>query len=335
MILTIAIPTYNRPDKIKNTVSRLLPQVTADVKILVLDNCSPVPVKDHLEREIGIEVSNHLEIVRHRVNIGADSNFQRCFELCTTPYIWMLGDDDQVEGNAVEIILDEIKRYEHLDLIGINFKSNLIKRQSPIFISSISDLSTKLDNFGNWSFISTSIYRTEAFVKNLQYAAWGTYAMSSQLIPTMKAISTGKTFVLSEKYIVTHIPALVWSDYQFALGLSSLLEAPVGFKKDEYKSFAKTLAVHFNFMYPADAFYTVLKSVNFDIDLIDDYHVYIFGQLIMKTFEFRQEKFLQWYQYQVCRFLLKNKTALKGLLRAVPKVKRKAEEKVPFYLFKR
>lgn len=36
-LLTIAIPTYNRPEKLKDQVSLLLKQVTDQVEILILD----------------------------------------------------------------------------------------------------------------------------------------------------------------------------------------------------------------------------------------------------------------------------------------------------------
>ena len=137
IILTIAILTYNRSDRIKTTISRLLPQLTSQVRIMVLDNCSNVNVKDHLKEQIGGDVLDKVQVIRHRVNIGGDANFQRCFELCDTPYIWMLGDDDMVEENAVKLILEEINNFKDHDLIGINFNSNCcrVERKSSVSIS--------------------------------------------------------------------------------------------------------------------------------------------------------------------------------------------------------
>ncbi len=342
MLLTIAIPTYNRPDKIKNTVARLLPQLNADVKILILDNCSDIAVKDHLEKEIGIEVSEKVEVVRNRVNIGADSNFQRCFELCNTPYIWMPGDDDDLEKNAVELILGELEKYKDDDLIGINFNSdcNTVTRTAPVIISSIGDLANKLDHFGNWLFISTSVYKTEEYLKHVRYQAWGAYSMASQLVPPMIAISKNKTFILSEKYIVTNIkakeddPGGKWSNFQLALSLPTLVEAPVGFKKDEFRKFGKKLETWIG-LYPGDALYIIIKSVDYNIGLVDDYHVYIFKQLFWRSFPFRSRKAFQFIQYLQCLFLLQNKSILKLLFKSNSKMRRKSQESASFYLFRR
>jgi abequosyltransferase len=339
MILTIAIPTYNRPEKVKNTVLRLIPQLGDHAQIMVIDNCSDVIIKDYLQQSIPNLESEKVIIIRNKTNVGADGNFLKCFELCDTPYIWMLGDDDKPEKTAVQLIMSELKVYKDEDLIGINFKSNLINRDAPIIIRSTKEFAEKLDDFGNWSFISTSIYKTEAFNKFLYTAMWGAYGMSSQLIPTMMAVSKGKTFVLSEKYLVTNVPipgkSQDWSIYQFALSLSSILEANVGFKKDEYRAFGAKLDVHFSCIFPADVMYTIIKSVDYNIDLIDNYHVYIYNQIILKTWEFRTRKAQQKKQYYICLFLLKNPSALKALCSVVPKIMNKAKQFPPFYLFQR
>jgi glycosyltransferase involved in cell wall biosynthesis len=342
MILTIAIPTYNRPTKVRNTLLRLIPQLNDQVFLRILDNHSETDVKSFVQNDIPAAVANKIEIIRHKVNIGGDSNFQRCFELCETPYIWMIGDDDMVAENAVELILKEIEFFKDYDLIGINFNSNCCNKQrvTPVTINSTKELAYKLDSFGNWLFISTSVYKTKEYLKYIYMAGWGAYSMASQVVPAMMAISKNKVFVLSDKYIVTNIPVedvnTKWSDYQLALSLSSLLEAPVGFRGDEYKAFGQKLDMHFNCIYPGDIVYCILKSVNYNIDLIDNYHVYIYRQLIEKTFEFRTaRRFTQLSQYYIGLFLLKNKGVLKALSSFMPGIKTKASQSVPFHLFKR
>lgn len=338
IILTIAIPTYNRPDRVKNTISLLLPQLTSQVKLMVLDNCSDVNIKNHLKEQIGAHVLDKVEVIRHRVNIGGDANFQRCFELCTTPYIWMLGDDDRVQENAIELIFEELNNFKDRDLIGINFNSNCCKveRRSAVTISSTAQLAEKLDFFGNWLFISTSIYKTEEYLKHIRYQAWGAYTMASQLVPPMLAISNNKTLILSEKYIVSNIPQDLdkkWSDFQISLSITGLLEAPVGFTKDDYKKFGKKLQQQFVLL--GEIVYSILKSVNFNIDLIDDYHIYIYKQTFNRTIEFRDNKLKQKLIFYGWLFFLKNKFLLKLLWRFVPHIRKRAKDSIFFHLFKR
>src|SRR5262245_2262452 len=99
--LTIAIPTFDRNDLLCTHVTRLLPQLTPEVRLTILDNSSPRPVSEDLARLLEKNSEAKVDIVRHQFNIGAAANILRCIELCQTPWIWILGDDDQPLDNAV------------------------------------------------------------------------------------------------------------------------------------------------------------------------------------------------------------------------------------------
>jgi hypothetical protein len=160
--------------------------------------------------------------------------------------------------------------------------------------------------------------------------------MASQLVPPMLAISNNKTLVLSEKYIVSNIPQDLdnkWSDFQISLSITSLLEAPIGFTKDDYKKFGKKLKQQFVLL--GEIVYSILKSVNFNIDLIDDYHIYIYKQIFNRTIEFRENKQKQKLIFYGWLFFLKNKFLLKLLWRFVPHIRKRAKNSIFFHLFKR
>jgi len=296
MILSIAIPTYNRPEKVKATILMLLPQVNNEAKIVIFDNHSDTNIQNYLAAQLGDDILQNITVIRHQVNIGADANFARCFELCDTEYVWLLGDDDKVEPDAVNKILAEIKYFDDGHLIGINFRSNCCqaKRIEPVVINSTSQFVNKCDDFGALLFLSASVYHRAEYLKYIRLAFWGAYTMASQLIPAMMAVSKGEKFVLSEKYIVTNVPEQDhdkgWSPVQLALGLSAILEAPVDYRGNDYKKFGKLLSPHFNCLYPLDAMFIIIRSVNNNIDEVDNYHIYLFKQVILKTFEFREKR---------------------------------------------
>lgn len=341
MILTVAIPTYNRPEKAKNTILDLVPQLNGEVKIMVLDNHSDVVIGDFVGPLIPQEKRDAVTFIRHRVNIGGDPNFARCFELCDTEYIWVLGDDDKVMPDAISLILQDINQFKHLDLIGFNFNSNCVEetvRTGPKFLQSTNDFVYRVDSFGNCETLSTSVYRTKEYAKYLYNAAWGTYSMASQFVPAIMAMSRGKVLVLSEKTIVQYIRGEdehAWVDYQLALGIVSLLEMPIGLKDDEYKAFGKLTSRHYNFIWPTGVLHSILHSVDFDVDLIDNYHIYIYKILTLKGLEFRTDKAAKLRQYSMCLFFLKNKRMLKLMLKLRPGIKQNALKAQPFHLFKR
>ena len=72
-ILTIAIPTYNRADKIYNQVMGLVPQITEEVCLIVLDNHSDQPVESLFNEDI----KKKCRFLRNKSNIGADANIAK------------------------------------------------------------------------------------------------------------------------------------------------------------------------------------------------------------------------------------------------------------------
>jgi len=322
VILTVAIPTYNRPDKVLKTVNKLLPQLGVHAIIMVFDNCSDVNIAEFLKQNIPDFDASIVQVIRHKVNIGPDANFARCFEYCDTPWIWTLSDDDDVMDNAIAIIVQEVERYKHKDLIGFNFNSNcnLVGRKEPIIIGNIHDMSHKLDFFGNWLFMATAVYNTQEYLKHLRFATWGAYTMVSQIVPAMVAISKNKTLVLSEKTIANNIPSDnpedTWSGAKLSMVVPMLLEAPVKFNKD-FKAFGEKLAVQ-QIGTVSAIFFATLKSVKGNVSLIDDYHLYLHKQHFYRTIQFRKNKINSYLIFWCYSFLLKNKNVLSFLLKSFP-----------------
>lgn len=338
MFLTISIPTYNRPQSILATVKSLLPQLTDDVCIRVLDNCSEVDIKALLQNEI--DFSKHdIEVIRAPINVGADVNFQRCFEISNAEYTWLLGDDDTINEDAIAIIRAEIGKYRDVDMVGINFASNCLTKQrsEAVFVGSLEDLGTKLDHFGNWLFISTTVYRTNEYKRYLHYSVWGTYALASQLVAPIYAISNNKVLILSEKYIVTNVAtsnvAQQWHNIPVTLGLLSLLEAPVGFKNKEHIGFGKKMSVQFVSF--TDLLCAVVKSVQYDLDKVDAYHLYLIGQVYHRTIKFRPKKLVSVVSYRVVLFLLHVKPLLQLYIRLNRKFRERIEAMPGLKLFAR
>lgn len=106
-VLTICIPTYNRPDELVFQVENLMAQVLesgrCDIRILVSDNCSD----ERVERSIRIfERWNRagavlFEYHRNAGNLGYDGNVMACFDRCVSGHIWILSDDDYVLPGTV------------------------------------------------------------------------------------------------------------------------------------------------------------------------------------------------------------------------------------------
>jgi abequosyltransferase len=108
--ISIVIPTYNRNEILCRNLILLLPQITAEVEVVVLDNNSIIPVIETMRQLLPNYYADKIKVVQNRFNVGGNQNVLRCFEFCNGQYMWLLGDDDSPDPNAVEHILMEISK---------------------------------------------------------------------------------------------------------------------------------------------------------------------------------------------------------------------------------
>lgn len=108
MLLTIAIPTYNRVSCLRLLVDSLLAQIAQAerrgdrVAILIADNASTDGTGKYLE---SLAASRFVTIHRHAHNRGAAANVVHCFRHASSRYVWIIGDDDLPLPGAVDAVL--------------------------------------------------------------------------------------------------------------------------------------------------------------------------------------------------------------------------------------
>ena len=232
-LLTIAIPTYNRPEQLQNTLRVVLPQVVSDerVRLLVLDNHSATSAQQVYDA-LAIEgVGERVEIILNKVNIGGNANIMRCFEMCETSWLWVLGDDDAPSPDAVKIILQDI-HVEHCfafytvpEIMKPAFKAN-----DPDHRVFGSDFEALISHFGTdkleIAFLSASVFNMDAI---RPYIIDG-YLVANTGIPHLmmvfKALAQGHLWMLSKEVIADYCPpkeAQGWGFMSIVYSMPSLL----------------------------------------------------------------------------------------------------------------
>lgn len=218
LILNIAIPTFNRADRLKAQLERLLPQLTPEIQLSIYDNAStdqtPEVVKNF----------NHPDLAysRSRNNTGGHHNFLRCYEGCQAEWLWILSDDDPITPTAVADLLKLVKNSPY-DLICTSTPS--WKHFSDMVIDNIAQLNpNEIDAFG-W--ISTSIYRMPVFHPLIWHFNTSMSSPEPHVVMMLKLLETksGK-ILLSTTQLIGEIfgAAPRWSTLDF-LNMSSQLPA--------------------------------------------------------------------------------------------------------------
>lgn len=100
-LITIGIPTYNRPEGLANTLLKATSQTYKNLEIIVSDNAS---IDEASYREV-IESFSHdkrIKYIRQKENLGSLGNFPFLTEVATGEYFLWMSDDDDVELNYIE-----------------------------------------------------------------------------------------------------------------------------------------------------------------------------------------------------------------------------------------
>lgn len=107
LLLSIAIPTYNRSQSLALLLTSICQQVkasqSAQLEVLIFDNCSP----DDTTEVCKPFVSNYgfVRYISHETNIGADNNFVSAFNGAQGKYLWVIGDDELLFDGAIDWVM--------------------------------------------------------------------------------------------------------------------------------------------------------------------------------------------------------------------------------------
>ncbi len=205
MLLSIAIPTYNRNAILRRNVTALLPQLTQDCELIIVDNSSDIPIESTLNDFIRERSNPSLRIVRNRFNVGAEANVLRCFELCASEWLWILGDDDIPNCDAVARVLDAVKRYTNATYI--NFATPLLHRPTTTRTHGAFEFVENIDHFGNILCISVSLFRAKRLLPKIRYGYQYAYSMAPQLAMLLVSLREDDECILCSEGLLAELEA--------------------------------------------------------------------------------------------------------------------------------
>lgn len=231
MKLTIAIPTYNRNTILKKNLEFILPELTANCKLLILDNCSDIPVSESIKHILNRFPDANVEIIRNRFNIGLTGNVLRCFELCTTPWLWVLGDDDEVKNGAIEQIFSDIRKHKNLLFINYAWSPESLLRKESTVTKGIDNFLDSFENIGTILFISSGIYNTIEINKKIAFGNFFQTTYAPHLAMVFLSIGNEGKCLLSRECIVINksfdTPDKLKWDQIYIYQITGLLRLPL------------------------------------------------------------------------------------------------------------
>jgi glycosyltransferase involved in cell wall biosynthesis len=98
-LVSIGIPTYNRPNGLKRTLSALLQQSYTNIEIIVSDNGSPQ--KEEIRQIVTDFQDSRIQLTQHPVNQGVFFNFQYVLSVAKGEFFMWAADDDDWDRDFI------------------------------------------------------------------------------------------------------------------------------------------------------------------------------------------------------------------------------------------
>ena len=117
MLLTISIPTFNRPNNLKNVVKVIsFLEFNKDIIINIHDN-SYINIQSENKKNI----PDWINYYPNSNNIGYAGNIAKAIEAANSKYIWFLPDDDEFLFNDFTLVINRL-RTRNVDILALPFE---------------------------------------------------------------------------------------------------------------------------------------------------------------------------------------------------------------------
>ena len=104
-LVSVGIPTYNRPEGLRRTLKCITDQTYKNLEIIVSDNCSPGPKTKVVAREF-MDKDSRIQYFRQEKNRGMKFNFKFVLEKATGEYFMLAADDDMWEPSYISKLIN-------------------------------------------------------------------------------------------------------------------------------------------------------------------------------------------------------------------------------------
>ena len=116
-LVSIGIPTYNRPKLLKNALVSASNQTYPNIEIIVSDNCTPGDEVDKLLKSF-MDKDERIIFHKQKENIGGPRNFDFVLKEAKGEYFMWMADDDECEYDYIKHLMDIFQKYPETVLCG-------------------------------------------------------------------------------------------------------------------------------------------------------------------------------------------------------------------------
>jgi glycosyltransferase involved in cell wall biosynthesis len=270
--LTVCIPSFNRPEAAKNSVSKLLKQLNgSNIKVKVIDNGSEKNYSDEFIRVGSFKnalENGTLSIVRNPYNIGMSANFMRCFEVAEGDWLWMVADDDDLRSDALASVVTVLEGLpDACGLVAFGGEAG-ITLDSVNYIENFEDFIdlnyASIENFNRFIFITNGIYALNRFRPLLSVGYQYLNTFIPHFMMQLAYMQNRNSIAVVQKKIVDYV--VPESGYSYSLvaglGVGAPKHALIKTDTEHYKKYLSLFFPHNDYKVLIDLYYICKRDAS-------------------------------------------------------------------------
>ncbi len=222
-LLSICIATYNRAQYIGETLLSIIPQLTDETEIIIVDGASTDNTRAVVDEYI--QSCRQIHYIQLPCKGGVDQDFCKAVEYAQGEYCWLMSDDDILKPGAVEKVLAEILNNNY-SLIIVNAEvrsadlSKMIDTKRLQITKNIIYTPTEneklfVDMAGYLSFIGCVVIRKQLWMEREREKYFGTAFIHVGVI--FQHSLPANTLVIAEPLIVIRYGNAEWTARAFEI----------------------------------------------------------------------------------------------------------------------
>jgi glycosyltransferase involved in cell wall biosynthesis len=220
--LSICIATYNRAEYIGETLESIIPQLTDEVEIVIVDGASTDNTSTIVKSYI--EACKQIRYIKLSSKGGVDQDYCKVVEYAQGEMCWLFPDDDLLKPDAVKTVLDEAKNGYSLIVVNAQVMN---KNFSEILSSKILQIKTnevynksELDKLFQrvipyMSFIGCVVINRDLWLQREKKSYFGTEFIHVGVI--FQAPLPAPALVIAEPYITIRLGNAKWTPRAFEI----------------------------------------------------------------------------------------------------------------------
>lgn len=114
MTVDVMLPYYGDVDQMKLAAQSVISQQYDDWRLIVIDDGYPDPEP---ERWFSTITDSRVTYMRNEANLGANGNYRKALGLVEAPYVVIMGADDVMLPNYLQVVVSAFEAYPHADVV--------------------------------------------------------------------------------------------------------------------------------------------------------------------------------------------------------------------------